>query len=163
MKILKKQFLILLLSIALFSNPLYAQQETSNGELAPPAQWTVQNHKDQLKLTLMMDSIQLGSKVHKINFQQSLTLSFESEYLKVKDDIYIRIFLARNQEYGKKFYSWKWDYLRKEGGKYNKMGSGQYAPIVYNQPITMDGSYGQGIGIEGESDYLMFYYRYRLE
>jgi hypothetical protein len=162
MKIFRKQFIILF-SVALLSNTLFAQQETSNDILVPPPEWTVQNHKDQLKLTLVIDSIQIGKKVQKINFQRTLNLSFESDYLQVKDDIYIKIFISRNQEYGKKFYSWKWDYLKKIGDKYKRLNIGYYAPMDFNQPIPTNGNEGQGTGDKGQPDYIMFYYRYRLE
>jgi len=162
MKIFKKQFIILF-SVVLLSNTLFAQQETSNDILVPSPEWTVQNHKDQLKLTLIIDSIQIGKKVQKINFQQTLNLSFESDYLQVKDDIYIKIFTSRNQEYGKKFYSWKWDYLKKIGDKYKRLNIGYYAPMDFNQPIPTNDNEGQGTGDEGQPDYIMFYYRYRLE
>jgi hypothetical protein len=155
-------FILSLLIVAL-GNKLPAQQEGSNTVLIPPAEWTVQQHKEQLKLTLIVDSIQRGNKVEKLNFKRTLEISFESEYLQIKGEIYIKIFVARNQEYGKKFYSWKWDYLRKNGDKYNKLAVGYYAPMDYNQPIPTNGNYGHGIGTEGESDYLMFYYRYKLE
>ncbi|MBX3256150.1 MAG: hypothetical protein KF862_18580 [Chitinophagaceae bacterium] len=129
----------------------------------PPAEWIVQSHKNNLKLTLIIDSIQVGKEVQKINFQRILDIDFESDYLQVKDDIYIKIFISRNQEYGKKFYSWKWDYLRKKGSKYSRINIGYYAPMDFNQPMPTNGDYGQGTGDEGQSDYLMFYYRYKLE
>jgi hypothetical protein len=129
----------------------------------PAPEWTVLSHKEQLKLTLIIDSIQIGTKVEKINFQRIMDINFESDYLQVKGDIYIKIFIARNQEYGKKFYSWKWDYLKKKGNGYERLDIGYYAPMDYNQPIPTNGNYGQGIGTEGQPDYLMFYYRYKLE
>lgn len=162
MPIFRKQFILLFLVIFLVQY-VSAQQGDSNDISVPSAEWTVQNHKEQLKLTLLIDSIQIGKKIWKLNFQRTLDINFESDYLQVKDSIYIRIFIARNQEYGKKFYSWKWDYLEKKDGKYNKLGSSYYAPMNFNQPIQTIGNYGEGIGTEGESDYLMFFYRYRLE
>ena len=162
MAILMRQLLLSFL-IACFGKNLSAQQENSNNLLIPPAEWTVQSHKEQLKLTLIIDSIQLGNKVEKINFHRTLDISFETDYLQIKSDIYIKIFIVRNQEYGKKFYSWKWDYLRKKGNTYGRLGIGYYAPMDYNQPLPPNGNYGQGIGTEGETDYLMFYYRYKLE
>jgi len=158
----RRQFILLFL-ILFMSNNIFAQQEDSKDLFVPPAEWTVQYHKENLKLILIIDSIQVGKKVQKLNFQRTLDISFESDYLQIKDDIYIKIFISRNQEYGKKFYSWKWDYLKKKGNKYNKLGIGYYAPMDYNQPIPTNGNYGQGIGTEGESDYLMFYYRFKLE
>jgi hypothetical protein len=162
MTISLRQFILSLFIVGL-GNKLSAQQEGANTVFVPPAEWTVKQHKEQLKLTLIIDSIQQGNKVEKINFKRTLDIAFESDYLQVKGDIYIKIFIARNQEYGKRFYSWKWDYLRKKGDKYNKLDIGYYAPMDYNQPIPTNGNYGQGIGTEGESDYLMFYYRYKLE
>lgn len=155
--------LILLFLIVCFSNNIFAQQTSLTNELIPLAEWTVKSHKEQLRLTLIIDSIQLGNKVEKINFQRILDISFESDYLQVKGDIYIKIFISRNQEYGRKFYSWKWDYLRKTGDSYKRLGTGYYDPMEYDQPIAVNDNYGQGIGTEGESDYLMFYYRYKLE
>ncbi len=157
------RYFILSLFIVVLGNKLPAQQEGSNTVLVPPDEWTVKQHKEQLKLTLIIDSIQQGNKVEKINFKRTLDIAFESDYLQVNGDIYIKIFIARNQEYGKRFYSWKWDYLRKKGDKYSKLAIGYYAPMDYNQPIPTNGNYGQGIGTEGGSDYLMFYYRYKLE
>lgn len=148
--------------IVLISNNIFAQQD-SNDFFVPPKEWTVQSHKENLKLTLIIDSIQVGKKVHKINFQQTLNINFESDYLLIKDDIYIKIFISRNQEYGKKFYSWKWHYFKKAGNKYGRPNIGYYTPMDFNQPIPTNGNYGQGTGDEGQSDYLMFYYRYKLE
>jgi hypothetical protein len=162
MSIFPKLF-ILILSIALWNDQLSAQQQTSNDVSVPADEWTVPNHKDQLKLTLIIDSIQVGKKVEKLNFQRTLNLEFETDYLQIKGDIYIKIFISRNQEYGKKFYSWKWDYLKKKGDQYHKLDVGYYAPMYFDQPIPESGSEGQGLGIEGKSDYLMFYYRYKLE
>lgn len=159
---LKRSFILLLL-ITLLINTVSAQEEESSELFVPPVEWTVPSHKENLKLTLVIDSIQLNKKVQKINFKQTLYISFESDYIQVKDDIYIKIFVARNQEYGKKFYSWKWDYLKKKGEKFTRLNIGYYAPINYNQPISTNGNDGQGIGTEGESDYLMFYYRYKVE
>jgi hypothetical protein len=157
-----KQLLLLLIMSSLFKD-VTAQEVNTNKILVPPPEWTVQAHKEQLKLTLIVDSVRIGKKVDKLNYDHTWDINFESDYLQLKDDLYIKIFIARNQEYGKKFYSWKWDYLRKRGANYNSLGIGYYAPMDYNQPIPTNGNYGQGIGNEGESDYLMFYYRYKLE
>jgi len=50
------------------SNNIFAQQDDSNDILMPPAEWTVQSHKENLKLTLIIDSMQVDKKVQKINF-----------------------------------------------------------------------------------------------
>lgn len=116
-----------------------------------------------MKLTLIIDSIEVGKKIQKLNLQQTFNINFESDYLQINDYIYIKIFLSRNQEYGKKFYSWKWDYFKKTGNKYRSLNTGNYTPMNFNQPILKTIKYGQGIGEEGQADYLMFYYRYKLE
>lgn len=140
-----------------------AQVDNADNELAPPPEWTVPAHKENLKLTLIIDSVQMGNKVEKKSIQHTLDISFESDYIQIKGNLYLRIFISRNQEYGKKFYSWKWSYLRKAGSSYNSLGGGYYGPMEYNQPIDSNRTYGQGIGIEGEADYIMIYYRYKLE
>ena len=155
--------LLLVILLALVAGELPAQEENSTNLLIPPPEWTVQSHKEQLRLTLFIDSIQIGGKVSKLNFQRTLNLSYESDYLQIKDDFYIKIFIARNQEYGKKFYSWKWAYLKRQGNNYGSLGINYYAPMNFGQPIANKGSYGQGIGYEGEADYLMYWYRYKLE
>ena len=157
-----KQFLLVIIVICLLK-PVSAQEESANKILTPAREWTVSMHKEQLKLTLIIDSVIVGNKVEKMNLQRTFNINFESDYLQVKDNIYIKIFIARNQEYGKKFYSWKWDYLRKSDGNYISLGNSFYDPMNYNQPMVTSGSYGQGIGTEGESNYLMLYYRYKIE
>lgn len=161
MIIFKRLFLLTLL-ITLIGNNIFAQQD-SEDILVPPPEWTVQTHKENLQLTLLIDSIQIGKKTHKINFQRTVNLNFETDYLQIKDDIHIKIFISRNQEYGKKFYSWKWDYFKKSGNRYSRLNIGYYDPMDFNQPIPENGNYGQGTGDEGQPDYLMFYYRYKLE
>ncbi|MFN8291202.1 MAG: hypothetical protein U0U70_13175 [Chitinophagaceae bacterium] len=158
---MKRLFILTVLFVVICYNS-FAQQGADE-MFVPPAEWTVPAHKDNLKLTLIIDSIQLGTRVQKINFQRTININFESDYLQVKDDIYIKIFISRNQEYGKKFYSWKWDYLKKKGNKYSKLNIGYYSPLDFNQPLPENGNEGQGNGNEGQPDYLMFYYRYKLE
>lgn len=157
-----KQILLLLATFFLLKTTT-AQKEHSTKVLEPSPEWSVVTHKDQLKLTLIIDSVQIGNKVNKMNSHRTVELNFESDYIQIKDNLYLKIFVARNQEYGKKFYSWKWDYLKKTGNDYKSIGAGYYAPMEYNQPIPASGDYGQGIGIQGDSDYVMVYYRYKLE
>lgn len=157
-----KQFLLVIIVICLLKSAS-AQEESANKILIPPPEWTVSMHKEQLKLTLIIDSIIVASKVEKMNLQRTFNINFESDYLQIIENLYIKIFIARNQEYGKKFYSWKWDYLRKNDGNYISLGNSFYDPMVYNQPMITSGSYGQGIGTEGQSNYLMVYYRYKIE
>jgi hypothetical protein len=147
--------------LILFStlNSVAAQENT----LGPFKEYTVSAHKEQLKLTLLIDSIQIGNKVEKLNLRLKLDINYESDYLQIADNYYVKIFFGRNQEYGKKFYTWRWDYLQKKGKNYNLLGASSYTGIEFNQPISTCGRYGQGMGTEGASDYLMFYYRYILE
>ena len=160
-----KNAVSLLISLLILLNVIAQNNDSSDEQklLIPPPEWTVPFHKEHLKLTLFIDSVRIGSKTFRLDFHKTLNIDFESDYLQVRDDLFIKLFIARNQEYGKKFYSWKWDYLRKKGSEYHSLGIGYYSPMDFNQPLTAIGDYGQGIGNEGESDYLMLYFRYRLE
>lgn len=153
----------ILIIVCCLLNSVKAQEQNANTALGPGPAYTVQAHKEQLRLTIMIDSVHIANKTEKLNFQRTLDISFESDYLQIKDDIHIKIFIARNQEYGKKFYSWKWEYLKKTGESYTSLGAGYYEPVRYNRPLATNTTYGQGIGNEGESGHLMFYYRYKLE
>ena len=128
-----------------------------------PASAVVQAHKDNLKLTLIIDSFSVGEKTIIPHFRAIIPISFESDYIQIKDSFYLKIFLIRNQEYGKKFYSWKWNYLRKRQNHFISYGYSEYVIMDYNKSISQDGSNGMGIGISGTDEYLMYYYRYKLE
>ena len=125
----------LILLAVLFVGRISAQEETSNDFLAPAVESVVGSHKEELKLTLIIDSVQIGTKGERLKFSRTLDISYESDYLQVIGDFYIKIFISRNQEYGKKFYSWKWEYLKKVGGKFKRLSIGYYAPMSFNQPM----------------------------
>ncbi|MBX3241373.1 MAG: hypothetical protein KIT80_17820 [Chitinophagaceae bacterium] len=131
--------------------------------IEPSPNSVVKSHKDNLRLTLVIDSIIVGNKKILPNFRSTISIKYESEFIKVKDDLYIKIFIARNQEYGKKFYSWKWDYLRKVDGKYRSLGISSYEVLYFNQEINPSNSLGHGVGFEEDEDFIMYFYRYKLE
>ena len=92
-----KQLVLLLIMFSLLKS-VTAQEENSYKILVPPPEWTVSAHKEQLKLTLIIDSVRIGKKVDKLNYHRTWDINFESDYLQIKDDLYIKIFIARNQE-----------------------------------------------------------------
>jgi hypothetical protein len=128
-----------------------------------PPTAVVPQHKDNLKLTLIVDSIFIGQKKLIPNFHFTTTLSFESDYIHVKDNLYIKIFIARNQEYGQKFYTWKWDFLTKKGGQFYSQGISSYETMDFNGSLDIYSSLGHGVGLEETPEYVMYYYRYKLE
>lgn len=129
----------------------------------PPSTCVVTAHKDNLKLTLTIDSIDIGSKTIRTNFSKTIIIGFESDYLKINDSLYIKIFIARNQEYGKKFYTWNWDYLKKRGSKFFSMGKNYYSELEYGRIVPDHGNIEQGQGTYGTPDYIMYHYQYRIE
>ena len=120
--------------------------------------------KDKLHLTFIIDSVVIGTKTYKLGTKYDLDLEYESDYLQVKDNFYLKIFIARNQEYGSKFYSWKWDYINKLNTGFHTMQTSNSSAMDFNSDARLKGSpNGQGIGVEGESYYYMIWYRYKLE
>ena len=72
------------------------QKDTSEAEfniLKPPSSSFVQEHKENLRLTLIVDSIILGKKTIIPNFQITIPIAFESDYIQVKDSMYLKIFI----------------------------------------------------------------------
>lgn len=162
-----KYFTTFLLCFFLMQS-FYAKGQTGNSEtdfsiLKPPPTSIVQHHKDNLKLTLIVDSIILGQRKVIPNFRITTPISFESDFIQVKDSLYLKIFISRNQEYGNKFYSWKWDFLKKKNGQFYSQGISQYEIMDYNGSLEIDGSQGHGVGIEATPEFVMYYYRYKLE
>lgn len=99
-----------------------------------------------------------------MNLKHEMNLEFESGFMPIKDDLYIKIFIGRNQEYDSKFYSWKWDFLRKKGGLFTRAGINMYSPVRYGKTMANNVSEdGIGMGEEGAPDYFMVFYRYVLE
>lgn len=130
----------------------------------PNGDQLVAAHKETLQLTLVIDSVVRFNKTYKLNWRKELTINHETDYLQIANDLYIKIFIARNVEYGKKFYSWRWDYLKKVGEQYLQLGGSEYQRISFNSNDQLTGgSWGQGIGDENSSDYLMFYYRSKIQ
>jgi hypothetical protein len=147
---------------------LLLQAEQSHSQTNPlgevSKEQAVSEHKQMLHLTLVIDSVVIGSKTYTPGTKYDLNFEFESDYLKIRDDVYIKIFVARNQEYGSKFYSWKWDYLKKKPSGFTRLGNNFYDAMEFNSAIGLNSpSQAQGIGYEGKPDYYMFYYRYKLE
>jgi hypothetical protein len=93
----------------------------------------------------------------------TIPISFESDYIQVKDNLYLKLFIARNQEYGAKFYSWKWDFLSKKNGQFYSQGISQYETMDFNGSLDINTSQGHGVGLEDTPEYVMYYYRYKLE
>jgi hypothetical protein len=126
--------------------------------------YNVNEFKDSLLLTLTIDSILFSYESQKVKLIYKLTIAHESPLLKLNDSISIKIFIARNYEYGKKFYTMKWDYFKNNGSCDKFIQSSNYDKIKFG---TIDknnsGDYGQGIGAMGEDIYTMIYYRYKLE
>ena len=157
-----------LLSFFFLTQSLYVKGQTENYDtdfsiLKPPPTSIVQQHKDNLKLTLIVDSIILGQRKVIPNFRLTTSIIFESDYIQVKDTLYLKIFISRNQEYGSKFYSWKWDFLKKKNGQFYSQGISQYEIMDFNGSLDINGSQGHGVGIEDTPGFVMYYYRYRLE
>ena len=123
----------------------------------------VNQFKPELKLTFLMDSVIVGKKSYTLNLKNTTQIEYESDYIQVFGDYYIKIFISRNQEYGEKFYGWRWDYLKKTGSTFTKIGYNYYSRIEYDKPMPSKFTSGSGFGTEGEKDYLMIYYRYRIE
>lgn len=156
-------YFCLLLAVSHLAKGQTEHSENEFDILKPPPSSIVQQHKENLHLTLIIDSITVGQKKIKPNFQTTLQLSFESDYIQVRDSLYIKIFIARAQEYGNKFYMWKWDFLKKRANSFHSQGVSQYETMDFNGSIDPNGSYGHGVGIEGTKEYIMYYYRYRLQ
>jgi hypothetical protein len=163
------KYIKLLLVSFLLSQCFLVNGQTENSEenfaiLKPPQSSIVKQHKDNLKLTLIVDSIVLGQRKVVPNFHIATPISFESDYIQVRDSLYLKIFISRNQEYGSKFYSWKWDFLKKKNGRFYSQGQSQYGVMDYNGILTKDDwSQGHGVGVKGTPEYVMYYYRYKLE
>ena len=67
-----------------------------------PATSIVDQHKEMVNFTLIIDSVGRGDKIYKMSWKRDMKIRGESEYLNVANDIYLKIFLVRNEEYGKK-------------------------------------------------------------
>lgn len=156
-----KLFFLFFVFLFISNSNLSAQDEelSSLGK-----EYIVNEHKKLLHMVLLIDSVIIGKKSHKLNVKHDLNLEFESEVLQIKDDLFIKVFIGRTQEYGSKFYSWRWDFLRKKQGSFTRAGSSIYSPVRYgkSKPDYL-GREGVGVGEEGEPDYFMIYYRYTLE
>ena len=166
LKVMKRLIIFLFCISVAIPITAQSQKETSEAEshlLKPPSSAIVQEHKDNLKLTLIVDSIILGQRRIIPNFQITIPITFESDYIQVKDSLYLKIFISRNQEYGRKFYSWKWDFLKKINNHFYSKGVSNYEIMDFNGNLNPNGSEGHGVGIEGTKDFVMYYYRYRLE
>lgn len=163
MSIIKTLFIFIFL---LKSNLIKAQEEividkSERTELLKSS--IVQQHKDNLHLTLIIDSIIVEKKTLLPNFYISMPIAFESDYIKVNDSLYVKIFISRHQEYGKKFYTWKWDYLQKKDGQFRSFGQSMYETMDYNGTVERKSVQGHGVGEKGKPGYVMYYYRYSLE
>lgn len=155
--------ILLFLSLAFAAQSQTEDSNTDFTVIKPPSESIVQQHKETLQLTLIVDSIIIGQKTIIPGFKTTIPISFESDYIHVTDDLYLKIFIARNQEYGSKFYSWKWDFLKKKKGKFHSMGVGGYQMMDYNGSLDTDTIQGLGVGGEGTADFIMYYYRYKLQ
>ncbi len=141
-----------------------SDEEPSEFEIIKPSPSSVvSQHKEKLQLTLIIDSIQVQNKTIRPNFRKTFDIGFESDYIQVNDSLYIKIFIARNQEYGLKFYSWKWEYLKKRNTTFSSLGISFYNDMDYNGSLDANGGMGHGVGIEGTKGYIMYYYRYNLK
>ncbi len=138
-------------------------QYSEHPVLMPCTKCIVPVHKDKLKLTLAIDSVEFSDRTIKTHFNNTITIGFESDYLKINDSLYIKVFIARNQEYGKKFYSWNWDYLKKRGTQFFSMGKGYYDALEIGNTIPATGNSGQGLGTYGTPGYIIYHYHYRIE
>ncbi len=136
--------------------------EENVGVTASPAS-IVKEFKDNLTLTLIVDSIIVGRNKIIPNFKTTLPIFFESDYIRVKDGFYIKIFIARTQEYGSKFYMWRWHFLKKQGNSYISFGKSNYETMDFAKAIDPSDNNGHGVGVQGTSNYIMYYYRYKLE
>ena len=163
MKIFLVFVLSLFLCIAQAQDPTFADEPTEFKIIKPSPSAIVNQHKDNLQLTLIIDSIQIQNRTILPNFKKTFKIGFESDFIRVNDSLYIKIFIARNQEYGSKFYSWKWDFLKKRGSQFYSLGISAYEMMDFNGRINPSGSQGHGVGIEDTPGFVMYYYRYKLE
>ena len=60
-----------------------------------------------------------------------------------------KVFIATNQEYGKKFYTWNWNYLKKRGSQFVSMGKNNYTEMEYGHMVPEHENFGQGLGTFG--------------
>src|SRR4051812_9702506 len=113
MKILATFILSLSLCVLKAQDTSFNDEPSEFEIIKPRSSSVVKQHRDILQLTLMIDSVEIQNKTIRPNFKKTFKIGFESDFIKVNDSLYIKIFIARNQEYGSKFYTWKWDYLKK--------------------------------------------------
>jgi uncharacterized linocin/CFP29 family protein len=73
--------------------------------IKPSPSAVVKEHRAKLKLTLIIDSVIVYDKTIKPALNLTIPIGFESDYIPVNDSLYIKIFIARNQEYDYKFYT----------------------------------------------------------
>lgn len=129
-----------------------------------PLSAVVNQHKAVLNLTLIIDSVQRGTKIFKTSWKRELTIRNETEYLNVTNDIYLKIFLVRNEEYGNKFYSWKWDLHRKDGSNFFLLADGGYEIVdVGTDYFSPGNSYSRSSEGEKPEDTLAIYCRYKFD
>lgn len=164
-QILISSILLLLLTIGLKAQTTEEDYDaySEHPVLMPCPTCIVLAHKDRLKLTLTIDSVEFSDKTIKTNFNKTIIIGFESDYLRINDSLYIKVFIARNQEYDKKFYSWDWDYLKKRGTQFFSMGKGYYDEMEYGNTVPAKGNFGRGLGTYGTPGYIIYHYHYRLE
>jgi hypothetical protein len=92
----------------------------------------------------------------------SFSITNESDYIQVHDSIYIKVFIARGQEYGRKIYLWRWDYYKKSGTEYRLIGNSIYWKFDFNTDFYLSQQdISQGSGHKGDPNYLMIYYRFK--
>ena len=163
MKIFATFILSLSVCVSKGQDTTFVDQPSEFEIIKPSPSSVVKQHRDILQLTLIIDSIQIQNKMIRPNFKKTFKIGFESDFIKVNDSLYIKIFIARNQEYGSKFYKWKWDYLKKRGSQFYSQGISLYEIMDFNGTLDPNGSQGHGVGIENTPGFVMYYYRYKLE
>ncbi|MBM3415804.1 MAG: hypothetical protein FJY20_04995 [Bacteroidetes bacterium] len=112
---------------------------------------------------MTIDSVEFSDKTIKTSFNKTIIIGFESDYLKINDSLYIKIFITKNQEYDKKFYSWNWDYLKKRGSQFFPMGKSYYDEMEYGNTVPANGNFGRDLGTYGTPGYIIYHYHYRIE
>ena len=161
---MKACFLIIVLTaVSLVAHSQKAGNLKTYDEQKPFGDEVVSSHKDVVHLTLIIDSVVRAGTTYQLNRKIELDIKSESGYIQIANDLFLKVFISRNEEYEQKFYSWRWNFIKKEGVQYRQLGRTDYQPLSFNSDVQMHGaSWGSGIGDEDTADYLMFYYRYKL-
>lgn len=145
-------------------NPGLVEIKEESNYRDPEGPPPIYHFADTIRLQLYFDRIVEELETTVLNKKVELAISNESDYIHIYDSIYIKVFIARGQEYGKKMYLWRWDYFRKSENNFNRIGYQYYSRLPFNTNDYLNiPEYGQGLGTEGNPGYLMIYFRFKAE